>query len=70
MKIGSVKKLRTWILRQRDATARKVAEEEDNYMNLYRKRLVGQVEAYDRVLNRVDAFIRFHHDKWHDRRKR
>lgn len=69
MKMGSFKKLRTWTLRQRNACAREIEQEPDNLQNLYRKRLVGRLETWDRMLDRMDAFIRFHHDKWHDRRK-
>ena len=54
MKITSVHKLVTWVRRKRDGVARQIA----------------QREAYDRVLDRMDAFLRFHHDAWHDRRKR
>jgi hypothetical protein len=70
MKIASFRKLRTWTVRQRNRVADKIALEPNNELNLYRKRLTGHVEAFDRVLDRMDAFLRFHHDAWHDRRKK
>lgn len=70
MKIASFRKLRTWTLRQRNRVSDIIVHEPDTGMNMYRKRLVGQLEAYDRVLDRMDAFIRFHHDAWHRRKKK
>jgi hypothetical protein len=70
VKIASFRKLRTWTLRQRNRCAKKIEAERDDVLNLYRCRLVGHLEAFDRVLDRMDAVLRAHHDKWIDRRKR
>jgi hypothetical protein len=68
MKIAIVRKLRTWCLRKRDLADRQHAIEEGP-LNFYRPRCAGRREAYDSVIDRIDGFLKSHHDKWHDRRK-
>jgi hypothetical protein len=70
MTLASFRKLRTWTLRQRNRVSRDIEQEPHTDMNWLRKRLVGQLEAYDRVLDRMDAFIRFHRAAWTDKRKK
>jgi len=70
MKIGTVRKFRTWCLRKRDLHAQAHEQEPFGPMNLYRPRLAGKVEAYDAVIGRIDALIKNNHDRFHDRRKK
>jgi hypothetical protein len=70
VKIGTLRKLRTWALRKRELHFRAYQDEQYGPMNLYRPRCEGRVEAYDAVIDRLDKLLKSAHDKWHDRRNR
>ncbi len=70
VKIATLRKLRSWCQRKRQLHERAQEAEQFAPMNLYRPRLSGRIEAYDAVIDRIDGFLKSHHDKWHDRRKR
>lgn len=69
MKIGGIRKLRSWCLRKRNHASDQYCAEPLGPMNLYRPRLAGKVETYDAVINFIDGILKRHHDKWHDRSK-
>ena len=68
MKLSILSKLRTRTYRRREQLRRKIKTEPDNTLNLYRKRLSGQVEALDQVIADLDWLLHKHHDAWHTRR--
>jgi hypothetical protein len=70
MKIGVIKKLRTWCQLKRALHERAFDKEVYGPMNLHRPKISGRIEAYDAVIDRLDALLKSHHDKWHDRRKK
>jgi hypothetical protein len=70
MKMGALKKLRSRWLRRREEKRRTLMAEPSSPLNFFRKRIEGQVEALDGVLDDVDRQLKSQHDRRHDRRKR
>lgn len=70
MKLGTVLKLRTRLLRRRNRHQALYAAQPFAENNLGRARLDGRVEEADHVLDQLDRLIKNVQDRWHDRRKK